>query len=120
MQTTKVLLSSNQDGDKQISSDDGPDSEREGTKKLHRRAMSAAIFFWTRNTIFALSIDLILCALSQRYNPFLQFFPFSGSDGERSNVEEEGADYEGRKEGNEGSYTEITRPIRHSTGVCPD
>ena len=68
MQTTKVLLLSNQDGDKQISSDDEPDSEREGTKKLHRRAMSDAIFFWTRNTIFALSIDLILCALSQRYN----------------------------------------------------
>ena len=32
LQTTKVLLSSDQDGDEQLSSDDGPDSEREGTK----------------------------------------------------------------------------------------
>ena len=32
LQTTKVLLSSDQDGDEQLSSDNGPDSEREGTK----------------------------------------------------------------------------------------
>ena len=32
--------------------------------------MSAAIFFWTGNAIFVQckTIDLILCALSQRYN----------------------------------------------------
>ena len=41
--------------------------------KLHKKATSAAIFFWTWNAIFALSIDLILCALSQCYN--LASFP---------------------------------------------
>ena len=32
METMKVLFWSNQGGDEQLSSDDGPDSEQEGTK----------------------------------------------------------------------------------------
>ena len=40
------------------------------------------------------------------------FFPFLGSDVGGSDVEEEGADYEGTNKGSEGLNTEKTRPIR--------
>ena len=65
-------------------------------------------FFWTWNTIFTLSIDLILCALSQCYNSA----SFPSRAAREEDVEEKGTDYAGRKEGSKGSYTQITRPIQ--------